>query len=93
MRWLAPKGVVEFLLCLFVLISFVATANVAFGLMLDDHPWHELSHYFLHDTFVGGPLIALFSCGLNLPNHITAQVVAVFTQRWADQPRQQAHLL
>jgi hypothetical protein len=35
MQWLAPKGVVEFLLRFFVLISFVAAADVVFGLMLD----------------------------------------------------------
>ena len=60
MQWLAPKGAMGFLLRLIGLISFVAAANVAFGVFLDDHPLHELSYYFLHATLVGGPLIAFF---------------------------------
>ncbi len=60
MRWLAPKGVIGFLLRLIVLIGLVAALNIAFGLLYDEHGLHEPFYYIFHATFVGGPLIAFF---------------------------------
>ena len=60
MRWLAPKGVVGFLLRLVVLVNLVAVLNIVFGLIYDQHGLHEPFYYLAHAAFVGGPLIAFF---------------------------------
>jgi diguanylate cyclase (GGDEF)-like protein len=60
MRWLAPRGAIGFLLRVVVLVVMVATSNVAFGLIYDDHPLHEPTYYLVHAAFVGGPFIIFF---------------------------------
>lgn len=59
-RWLAPKGVIGFLLRLVLLINLVAALNIAFGWVYDEHDLHDPFYYLTHAAFVGGPVIAFF---------------------------------
>lgn len=63
MRLLAPKGWIGFAVRLFVLVGFVAAANITFARVFDDpdhHNQHSPVYYIAHAAFVGGPLIAFF---------------------------------